>query len=147
MASTGASSSKRGSSPGKQCVVDVDAPLVANEQALEVMQPGEGALDDPAVAAQPRAVLGLAASDQRLDPTLPDHPSVLLVVVAAVSDQAVWPPARSTTDAGDRWHRVEKRDQLRDVVAVAARNRRDPNVISPPRRRSLLDTCLRVAGT
>jgi len=58
--------------------------------------------------------------------------SIHLVVVAAVGDQAVWPPARSTTDAGDRWHRVEKRNQLRDVVAVAARDRegeRDPRLV------------------
>jgi hypothetical protein len=48
------------------------------------VQPGEGALDDPAVAAKTSAMLGLAASDHRLDAALPDQPPVLVVVVAAV---------------------------------------------------------------
>jgi hypothetical protein len=53
------------------------------------VEPGKGAFDDPAVAAQPRSVLGLAASDDRLHAQLPDEPAVLVVVVAAVSDQLV----------------------------------------------------------
>ena len=52
--------------------MDLVAAVVADEQAFEVVQPGEGALDDPAVAAEPGAVLGLAASDHGLDPALPE---------------------------------------------------------------------------
>jgi len=48
--------------------VDFLAAVVADEQSLEVVQPGECALDDPAVAAKPGAVLGLAAGDLRFDP-------------------------------------------------------------------------------
>ena len=44
------------------------AAVVADEQSFELVQPGEGALDDPAVAAEPGAVLGLAAGDLRLIP-------------------------------------------------------------------------------
>jgi len=51
--------------------VDFVAAVVADEQPLEVVQPGEGALDDPAGAAEAGAVLGLAASDLRCDPPLP----------------------------------------------------------------------------
>ena len=43
--------------------MDRVAAVVPDEQPLEVMQPGEGALDDPADAAEPGAVLGLAAGD------------------------------------------------------------------------------------
>ena len=43
--------------------MDFLAAVVADQQTLEVMQPGEGALDDPADAAEPGAVLGLAASE------------------------------------------------------------------------------------
>ncbi len=39
------------------------AALVADEQALEVVQPGEAALDDPPEATEPGAVLGLATGD------------------------------------------------------------------------------------
>lgn len=51
--------------------MDFVAAVVADEQPLEVVQPGEGALDDPAGAAEAGAVLGLAASDLRCDPPLP----------------------------------------------------------------------------
>jgi len=47
--------------------VDLVAAVVADEQPLEVVQPGEGALDDPAVAAEAGAVLGLAARDVGAD--------------------------------------------------------------------------------
>ena len=73
----------------------VGAALVADEQALEVVQPGEGALDDPAVATESGAVFGLAAGDHRFDPALAQQAPVLVVVVAAVGDQALgaaaWP--------------------------------------------------------
>jgi hypothetical protein len=47
--------------------VDLGA-VVANKQPLEVAQPGEGALDNPASAPEAGAVLGLATSDLRCDP-------------------------------------------------------------------------------
>ena len=37
--------------------------VVADEEPLEVMEPGEGALDDPAGAAEAGAVPGLAAGE------------------------------------------------------------------------------------
>jgi hypothetical protein len=112
--------------------VDFAASFVADEQPLEVVQPGEGALDDPAVAAETGAVLGLAASDHRLHATLADESTVLVVVVAAVGYHAVGTSTRPTRLAGDRRHRPQERDQLGDVVAVATRDRagkRDPSRI------------------
>ena len=50
--------------------MDLVAAVVADEQPFEVVQPGEGALDDPADAAEAGAVLGLAAGDLRRDPAL-----------------------------------------------------------------------------
>src|SRR3954453_9457780 len=43
----------------------------ADPEPAEVVQPGEGALTDPAPAAQPRAVLGATAGDDRLDAAHP----------------------------------------------------------------------------
>ena len=43
--------------------MDLVAAVVPDEQTLEVMQPGKGALDDPADAAEAGAVLALAAGD------------------------------------------------------------------------------------
>ena len=74
--------------------MDVGASFVADEQPLELMQVREGALDDPAVAAEARAVLGPSASDHRLDAALTDEPPVLVVVVGTVGDHAVGPPPR-----------------------------------------------------
>ena len=67
--------------------MDVVAAVGAKEQAASVVEPGEGAFDDPAVASEPGAVLGLSAGDDRLDAALPDEAAVLVVVVAAVGEQ------------------------------------------------------------
>ncbi len=101
----------------------VRAAFVADEQALEVVQPGEGALDDPAVTPQTGAVLGLPASDHRLDASLAEQPAVLVVVVAAVADHAVGSTARPTKKAAHRGHCIEEGDQLSDVVAMRAGER------------------------
>ena len=68
-------------------------------------------------------MLGLAAGDYRLDAALPEQPPVLGVVVAAVGDQAHWSAAWSTGCATYGRNAVEERDQLGDVVAVAACDR------------------------
>ena len=101
--------------------MDVVAAVGADEQAATVVKPGEGAFDDPALSAEPGAVLGLATSDDRLDALLPDEPAVLVVVVAAVGDQGARPSPRPTDTPTYGRHAVEQLEQLRDVVAVAAR--------------------------
>ena len=50
--------------------VHIGAMVVADEQALEVVEPGEGALHDPADTTEPRAVFGLPACDLGVDPEL-----------------------------------------------------------------------------
>jgi hypothetical protein len=52
--------------------VDVVAAVGADEEPAAVVEPGKGAFNDPAVAAEARAVFGLAAGDDRLDAALPD---------------------------------------------------------------------------
>jgi hypothetical protein len=48
--------------------VGLGSAVVTDEQPFEVVQPGEGALDHPAEASQPGAVVGLSASDLGRDP-------------------------------------------------------------------------------
>jgi hypothetical protein len=103
--------------------VDLVAAVVADEQPLEVMEPGEGAFDDPADAAEPGAVLGLATRDLRSDAAPAELVPVLVVVVAAVGGDAVGTTPRPAHLAAHRRHALDQRDQLGDVVAVAARNR------------------------
>lgn len=52
--------------------MDVVAAVGADEESAAVVQPGEGAFDDPAVSAEAGAVFGLAAGDDRFDATLPE---------------------------------------------------------------------------
>jgi hypothetical protein len=94
-----------------------------------VVEPGEGALDDPADAAEAGAVLGLASSDFGLDPSGAQLLPVLVVVVATVGGDEVRPAAGSADLAAYRWDAFDQRDQLGDVVTVAAGDRpgeRDP---------------------
>ena len=99
------------------------AAVGAKEESAAVVQPGEGPFDDPALTSEPGAVFGLASRDHRLDSALPDEATVLVVVVAAVGDEAVGASPRPTDTAAHRWNPVEQREQLGDVVAVAARKR------------------------
>lgn len=87
--------------------MDVVAAVGADEEAAAVVKPGEGALDDPAVAAEPAAVVGLAPRDDRLDAPLPDEAPVLVVVVAAVGVEPTRPAPWLADRAADRWDGVE----------------------------------------
>ena len=114
---------------GEESLVDFVAAVVADEQSLEVVQPGEGAFDDPAVAAEAGAVLGLAACDLGFDPTAAEFAPVFVVVVAAVGSDTVGAPPWPTDLAAYGRDPLDERDQLGDVVAVAACDRpgeRDP---------------------
>jgi hypothetical protein len=109
--------------------VDLVAAVVADEQSLELVQPGEGALDHPAGAAEPRSVLGLAPGDLRPDPALAECAAVGGIVVGAIGSHPLGAAPRPADTAAHDRHAFEQRDQLRDVVAVAARDRpgeRDP---------------------
>jgi hypothetical protein len=79
---------KFGDVSGRQCSreADVGAYLVADPQPLELREPGEGPLDDPADAAQARAVGCALAGDLRCDVTGSQEVAVLVVVIPAVGD-------------------------------------------------------------
>ena len=70
----------------EEALVDVAAALVADGESFEGVEPGEGALDDPAPATESGAVFGLAAGDAVTDPARSQQAAVLVVVVAAVGD-------------------------------------------------------------
>jgi hypothetical protein len=109
--------------------VDLGSAVVADEQPLEVVEPGEGALHHPAGASQPGAVVGLSAGDLGRDPEPAQRSPVLVVVVAAVGGETLRASARPADAAPHGRHPLEQREQLSDVVAVAARERpgkRDP---------------------
>src|SRR5687768_13133775 len=87
---------------------------------LKACSQGEASFDHPALLAQTRAVGDAAAGDPRSDAASAQPAAVDVVVVAAVGEQLPRSTARAPAPAADRWHRLDQRDQLGDVVAVAA---------------------------
>jgi hypothetical protein len=79
--------------------VDVGAALIADEQAAALVQPCEGAFDDPAVAAEPRAVPAEAACDYWFDPARPELAAVGVMVIAAVGNDTIGSAARAAKPA------------------------------------------------
>jgi hypothetical protein len=104
----------------EQAQVDVSAALVAGPESFEGVQPGEAALDHPALLAQAGAVGDAAAGDPWGDPAGAQLAAVDVVVVAAVGEQLARSAAGSAAAAADRRDGVEQRQELGDVVAVAA---------------------------
>jgi hypothetical protein len=90
--------------------VDLAAAVVADEQSFELVEPGEGAFDDPAVAAEPRAVVGLASCDLWRDPALAELAAVAVVVVAAVGADTLGSSPWSADLAAHRRHTVDEWD-------------------------------------
>ena len=74
-------------------------------------------------------MVGAAPCDLRFDPAPPELAAVAVVVVAAVGGHALRPSPWPADLAPHRRDTVDERNQLGDVVAVAARERpgeRDP---------------------
>jgi hypothetical protein len=66
------------------------------------VQVREAAFDDPALGAEAGAVLDAAPGDDRLDPSDPEQPAVLVVVIATVGEDEVGLLAGPADLAGDR---------------------------------------------
>ena len=74
-------------------------------------------------------MLGLAAGDLGGDPEASQQTPVLVMVVAAVGGDPLRPTTRAADTAAHGRHTLKQRDQLGDVVTVAAGERpreRDP---------------------
>src|SRR5690348_14719557 len=98
--------------------MDLGVALFADAEALEAVEPGEGALDDPAVAPQVRARLDPAASDAGRDvpqaKTHADEGEVVCLVGVRFGRST----ARSAAWSLHRRDRVDERKSLDRVVDV-----------------------------
>jgi hypothetical protein len=92
--------------------VEIGASLVAGAEALELVEPGEGALYDPAHLAESGTAGDAAWGDHRLGAALPQQAAVLVEVIAPVSEQPPGPAARASSQTADRWDRVQERYEL-----------------------------------
>ena len=103
---------------------DVGATLIADGQAPVGQQPGQGAFDLPAVAAQPLAGLHPTPGDPRADAPAAQRPPTGQIVVALVGVQLGRSPAGSTGPAAwpdDRWDGIHQLLQELGVVGVGGR--------------------------
>ena len=98
--------------------MDVGASLVADAEATVLVQPGEGALDDPALAAESGSVWRVAFGDERSDAAGAELVSVGSGVVAAVGEENLRSASGSSALAPDGRDRVEEREELGDVGTV-----------------------------
>ncbi|BCJ33891.1 hypothetical protein Athai_13940 [Actinocatenispora thailandica] len=92
--------------------MDVGSAFVADAQAFEGVESGEGVFDGPAYDAEAGTVSGAASGDDRCDAASADHSAVLVVVVAAVGVQVWWSAPWAADHAADRWNGVDQGDQF-----------------------------------
>ncbi|KOU24257.1 hypothetical protein ADK52_14295 [Streptomyces sp. WM6372] len=100
--------------------MDVVASFPPDAWSAKAVEPGDGPLDNPAVDSEPGSVRDSAAGDHRFHAHRPYEPTVLVVVVAAVAEQAVGALAWPSDQAVDRWDLLQQRYQLGDVVTITA---------------------------
>src|SRR5215204_799227 len=105
---------------GKERLVGVLAALVAHGEPAELVEPGERALDDPAVPPQPRARIDALARDPGLDTAPPQEPAAARDVVGLVGVELGRAPAGPAARPLDRRHCVDHLLEDGAVVAVGA---------------------------
>ncbi len=104
-------------------MVQIRASFVADAEPLEMMQPGEGALDDPAHLAQSGTVGGAASCDQRLDAAHSQEAAAVLVEVVAPVRVQTSGSAGTSPPTPNRRNGVQQRQELGDVMPVPAGQR------------------------
>lgn len=100
--------------------MDVDAAFSPGPEPAELMQPGEGPLDRPALCPEPGTVGLTATGDDRGDPAGGERAPVRKGVVGPVGEQVTEPPAWPSPPSSDRRNRLHQHEELGEVVAVPA---------------------------
>jgi hypothetical protein len=104
--------------------MNVVPPLVADSQAPIATEPGQGALDHPAVSSQPLTGFDTSPGDASLDPTSTQHLATLGEIVPLVSMQLVGSLPRSAPRASHWLDSVQHLLQHHRVVDVRSRQSR-----------------------
>ena len=97
---------------------DVGSSLVADDEAAEAGEPGEGPLDDPSVPAEALAGVDAASGDAWDDAALVTGPAAARNIVGLVGVRLARSPAGPTPALADRCRRIERRRQHPAVVDV-----------------------------
>ena len=103
----------------------IGAAFIANGQAAEPMEPGDGPFDDPATNPEPATVRGPAAGQNRRDAARLEPVAVRLRVVTAITLQRVGFASGTPPPPADGGERGDHRVEVGDVVDVGGRYLRD----------------------
>jgi predicted alpha-1,6-mannanase (GH76 family) len=101
--------------------VQVEASFPAGGESFELVEQGEGLLDDVAEFAQAVDVGVAASGDDGQDASFAQFTAVRLAVVALVAEQGVGPFAGVADAAGDGRDGVDQGEGLGDIVGVRRR--------------------------
>jgi len=105
--------------------MDLGASFVPHVESPEAMQPGQGALHDPATDAEATAVRRAAAREDRDDALRAQPIAVRLGVIAAVPLKRVRLATRTAAAAANGRQRGDEWVELRDVIDVRGGHLRD----------------------
>lgn len=98
--------------------MEFGAAFPADGESFEVMEKGEGLLDDVSELAQALDVRRSLAGDDGQDPAVTQLVTVGVGVVALVAEEGFWSSAGPAGAARDRWDAVDQGEGLGDVVDV-----------------------------
>ncbi len=100
--------------------MEIDAAFKADAQFAHACEPGMGALDDPAMAAQPVVARDPLACDPRNDAALLEEGATAVDVVSLVGVQFVWPTSRAPWFATNWRQGVDQLLEHDRVVPIGA---------------------------
>ena len=118
---------------GGERVVDVEPAFVADREASKLVEPCEGSLDDPAVAAKLLAGVDPSAGDARPDLAAATCVAAAAMVIRLVRVQLVRAPSGSAALARDRRDGIDQRLEGRAVVDVGAGQEKPQRNAAPVR--------------
>jgi len=98
--------------------MDVGSSFVANGESAELGQPGQGALDDPAITAESFVAVDATPGDAILDAPPPQGLATAGIIVSLVGMQLVRSFARSPVALTDRLQAVDQDLEHHGIVDV-----------------------------
>ncbi len=98
--------------------MEIGAAFIADAQAAELVQPGKGAFDHPAMGTERHPSAAPLADDAHHAVATAHGFSATPIVVAPVDVPRVWAATALSGGRADQGHRVERRFQKKAVVPV-----------------------------
>jgi hypothetical protein len=102
--------------------MNIRAPLVADGQPTKVVEPGQGPLDHPPMAAQPFARVNAAAGNPRADAALATCPAASQVVIPFVRVQLVRTLAWTSSSPAQGRDGVQRDAEHQRIMHIGARD-------------------------